>query len=37
MAAPWPRLQEPSGRLGDYTDALPGAFGEHAGRATATR
>ena len=31
MAAPWPDLQEPSGRLGDYTDALPGAFGRHAG------
>ncbi len=26
-----PTLQEPSGRLGDYTDALPGAFGRHAG------
>jgi hypothetical protein len=31
MAAPWPALQEPSGRLGDYTDRLPGAFGRHGG------
>jgi hypothetical protein len=31
MAAPWPRLQEPSGRLVDYTDELPGAFGVHGG------
>ena len=31
MAAPWPAVQEPSGRLGDYTDELPGAFGLHAG------
>ena len=31
MAAPWPAAQESSGRLGDYTDELPGAFGVHAG------
>src|SRR5687768_1399053 len=31
MTAPWPENQEPSGRLGDYTDELPGAFGDHAG------
>jgi hypothetical protein len=31
MTAPWPGLQEASGRLGDYTDALPGSFGDHAG------